>query len=553
MNYLDKYEFWLNNVLEKDQSALKNLTEDDLKERFGKDLTFGTGGIRGIMGMGSSMINHYTLAKVTHGYAKYLVNKNEGNKKRLKVVISYDNRLNSQSFALSSALIFTSYDIEVIMFEKLAPTPLLSYAIRHYKADGGIMITASHNPKEYNGYKVYDKTGSQLNLLESRLVIEEINKLDTWFFKDKSKSKLIKFVYHEVINSYLKDIKGILLNEGKYNKTNIKILYSPLHGTGSEIVPTALELNGFSVIPFWSHLINDPDFSNTPSTNPEEAITYDLLIDEAKKIDAGIIMVNDPDSDRLGIAVKQNDEFVLINGNQTASLILNYLLTYGKYKNKQMVYTTVVTTPLLKAISYKYNQHITETLTGFKFIGEQINLNEGKFDLVFAAEESYGNLISDIVRDKDGVQAVLLLSEIANFYYEQNKTLVDVLEDIYKEFGYFMEETISITMTGIVGTEKIGRIMNAVRENDLKLNNTKILEKIDYQIPYQAEFNLLPSDNVVKYIYEDNSWVVFRPSGTEPKLKIYIGVCEKDKKRSKQKIESIIKQLTDMMVMIEES
>lgn len=531
----EKYKLWLENVNPKEQELLKNYSEDDILESFNSDLSFGTGGIRGVMGLGTSKINKYTLAKVTHGFAKYLINKNN---KKTKVVISYDNRHNSQSFALDTSLILSSYGIEVLMFEELAPTPLLSYAVRYYNAQGGIMITASHNPKEYNGYKVYDESGSQLNLIDSNELINEINKINTWFFKDNSNKKLVKFIYHEVINSYLNELNSVRIN--KDNK-NISILYSPLHGTGSKIGVLALEKQGFKVIPYWDHLINDPNFSKTVSSNPEDKSVYDILIKEAKDSNIDLILTNDPDADRYGVCVKdRNNDYRLLTGNEVATIVLNYLLEFGKYKENQLIYTTIVSTPLLEVISKYYNQKLVYTLTGFKFIGEMIRINSPKHDFIFGAEESNGFLINDFVRDKDGISAITIIAEIANYYMKDGKTLVDVLDEIHQKFGYYKEQTISINLAGLEGVNKINNIMNDFITNDFLILDTTIVEKINFNESYKMEFNTLPPSNVVKYIYEDKSWICIRPSGTEPKIKFYIGSARNSETLAQDRINEII-------------
>lgn len=536
--YKEKYKIWLDNTNDREKSFLSKLNESQIKESFENDLSFGTGGIRGIMGLGTSMINKYTIAKVIHGYANYLLKENNNNK-NITIVIAYDNRHNSQSFAMEMSLILSGYNIKVLMFEKLAPTPLLSYAVRHYNATGGIMITASHNPKEYNGFKIYNKSGGQLNLEDSDLLIEEVNKINTWFFKDNSNQKLIKFIYSDVINSYLDQLKQIKINDVN---NNLKILYSPLHGTGSEIGVKALELQGFNVLPYWDHLLNDPNFSKTVSTNPEDLSLYSLLMSYANNNDCDLILTNDPDADRYGVCVKHNNKFELLSGNEIASLLLHYILKYSN-NNKQLIYKTIVTTPLINQIARDFNKEVVEVLTGFKFISEQIEKNNN--DFIFGAEESNGLLINDFVRDKDGIQAIVAISEMANYYMSKNMTLVDALDVLYKQYGYYYEQTISVSLTGSVGLMKINKIMDYFTHNDFQISNTELTEKIDFNSPYKSGKIILPPSNVIKFKYQDGTWISIRPSGTEPKIKFYIGVVSTSRNKAIEDVNDIIELLTN--------
>lgn len=515
MTYLKRYEEWLNepSILKSEKETLLNLNDSEKEEAFFDDVSFGTGGIRGILGLGTNRINVYIIRKVTLGLANYLIKNNKLN----GVAISYDNRYNSYLFAFESAKVLAAKGIKSYLFNELRPTPMLSYAVRHYKASAGIMITASHNPKNYNGYKVYNETGAQLNVMEANLVINEIENIKSPFNIKTLKNDLILNIDESFDDLYLKEVESIsLLNEPKV----IKIVYSPLHGTGGTVIPKLLKKNNYDVNPLLSQMIADPSFSNTKSSNPEDQSAYEKSISYAKEIDADIIFLTDPDADRLGVCLKHNGEYITITGNQTASLMLYYILSVKK-QPKGFVYTTIVTTNLLKDIANSYNQKIGETLTGFKFIGEQADLIEGKDNYIFGCEESYGSLVKDFVRDKDAVQAVYLLSEMANYLKLQNKTLIDYLNEVYEKYGYYADKTTSFTFEGISGLNKIKDIMNYFRNNEINFKHFKLINKIDYINGYENPYNItLPPSDVIKYESEDG-FIILRPSGTEPKLKIY--------------------------------
>ncbi|MDL2292646.1 phospho-sugar mutase [Acholeplasma sp. OttesenSCG-928-E16] len=543
MTYLDKYLNWKNNEnLEPHlKEELLSLSQEQIKEAFYTDLAFGTGGLRGIMGVGTNRINTHVIRKATLGFARYLIKKY--NERPLRVAISYDNRNLSYEFALTAARVLAENNIESHVFPELRPTPLLSYAVRYLKAHGGIMITASHNPKEYNGYKVYNETGAQLNLEESNEVINEINKIDSYFnILEKDDKNLIKMIDTSLEKSYLELVKNI-----HYNKTSkkAKIVYSPLHGTGGKVIVPLLKEVGYDVVPYLPQMINDPNFSATKSSNPEDKITYDVLIEFAKKVDAKAILVTDPDADRLGVAVLHDNDFHLINGNQTAALELYYLLKNTKDLDKNsFVFTTIVTSDLIKELAFSFGLKAKETLTGFKFIGEQAASIEGKSSYFFGCEESYGSLIRDFVRDKDAVQAVFLLAEMINYLADNNKTLIDYLETIYQEFGYYYEWTNQVSLKGIEGAAKIVKIMEHYRNNPLNIDGFELLYHDDFEHSkryYHDHFEIidLPKSNVVKFVYNDNLWVTFRPSGTEPKIKIYFGVKSDSKDSSKALVNKI--------------
>jgi phosphoglucomutase len=527
MNYMEKYAFWKSQTqLDKElQEELNHLSESDMKEVFFSDITFGTGGLRGLMGVGTNRINIYVIRKATLGFARYILKNNiEGG-----VAISYDNRRHSKTFAFESAQVLAAVGIKSYVFESLRPTPMLSFAVRHFQCAGGIMITASHNPKAYNGYKAYDKTGAQLNIEDAEAVIREINAIDNPFEIETKHNELIQIIHRDFDEIYLNLVSQIALN---HETKKVNIVYSPLHGTGGAIIPSFLKKHGYEIHPYEPQMIVDPNFSATQSSNPEEAIAYEHTITYAKQIQADLIMVTDPDADRLGIAVKHDGKYQLLSGNQTAAIELYYILTELKKSNRLpangFVYTTNVTTDLIKVIAQSFGMKVVTTLTGFKFIGEQAEKNKNIGPYLFGCEESYGSLISDFVRDKDAVQAVFMLAEIANHVKLKGLTLIDYLETIYQTYGYYYEYTKNITLPGLSGLEKITEIMNYFRAHPPVIEGLQLIQFDDiiHQMQYIGDVATpldLPISNVLKYHYQGDTWITFRPSGTEPKIKIYFG------------------------------
>lgn len=528
MSHIENYEFWLK---QKDldpnlKTELLQLNSEQIKESFYTDLGFGTGGMRGLMGVGTNRINVYTIRRATLGFATYI----KKNNIKGGIAISYDNRKDSKLFAYQSAMVLASQGIDSYLFDDLRPTPMLSYAVRYFHGAGGIMITASHNPKEYNGYKAYDATGAQLSPHDADLVIAEINAIKNPFEIELKDDEHIHHIDSSFDELYLDEVETIRIND--FESKPVKIVYSPLHGAGGPIIPQFMKKHGFDIYPYMPQMINDPAFPNTKSSNPEEEKAYESTIQYAKEIGAEIVMVTDPDADRLGIAVLHNNEYRLLTGNQTAAIELYYILSEKKKNhslpNQGYVYTTNVTTNMIEVIAKSYNMHVVTTLTGFKFIGEQAELNQDKGIYVFGCEESYGSLVKDFVRDKDAVQAVYLLAEIANYVDLHHMTMIDYLEHIYQKYGYYYEYTHNIFLKGIAGIEKINAIMDHFRQNPPKMENKKLLSYDDVlkgvHVKNHKETKLsYPKSNVLKYYFEDDHWVVFRPSGTEPKLKIYFG------------------------------
>jgi len=565
MGYLEKAKAWkefkgLEPNLKKELDAMD---DNALKEAFTDDLEFGTGGLRGILGAGTNRMNIYIVAKATLGFGRYLLKQSPVAAAR-GVAISHDNRHQSVEFARISAEVLSTLGFRVFLFEALRPTPELSYAVRNFKCIGGIMITASHNPKEYNGYKIYDETGCQLVPADADKVIAEIEKIDDYFNIDTSKNhELIYYIGKDVDEKYIADVKKIILRPNL--KKDFKLVYTPLHGTGQVFAPQVLQSVGYDVVPLPCQMTCDPDFSGVKTSNPENKEAYDEAIALAKALGAKIVLATDPDADRLGIAVEHNGEYVLFTGNQTATLVFDYICKtrkeLGTLPKDGYMFTTNVSSTLPIAIAKKYGLKVEITLTGFKFIGEKAREMEqtGRGTYVFGFEESYGCLISDCVRDKDSIQAILMLCETTAYYREKGMDLVDALEAIYKEYGYYIEGITNIGLAGLEGKAKIGRIMDYFRTTDIALKGFQILAKDDVKLSVHTEYGKgddkkskinLPTSNVIKYYLNDNMWFVLRPSGTEPKLKVYYGVVGKTDAEAKAKLEGLKNEVMSIVNLI---
>lgn len=547
MAYNDNLNLWLlEKTLDEDlKTELKNLTESELKEAFYKDLEFGTAGIRGIMGVGTNRLNIYIVKKVALGFANYL--KRTLNKKDISVSISYDNRINSELFAFTSAKVLAKEGIKSFVTKTLRPTPYLSFMIRELKCDGGLMITASHNPKEYNGIKAYDKEGGQLIPELTEILIEEVNKIKDYFKIAEVENDLINVIDETFDQKYLDEVLKVQLNKDQ-NKP-YKFVYTPLHGTGATLINKLKVQTNYLIEPLNSQMITDGTFPNTKSSNPEEVLAFEEALKKAKEIDATAVLATDPDADRLAIAIKHEGEYILLNGNQTVSIQLNYLLEQRKKKNllgEGIVIYSNVTTPILKKIANSYHVEAKEVLTGFKFIAEAILKTNKEF--LFGAEESYGSLILPFVRDKDAIQAVLNLLEMVTYYQNQNKTLYDVLLEIYQKYGYYGEKTLSFTYSGIEGAKKISKIMDYYHNNSPKYLTEKLISIIDLLKGTNITNGIktltdLPQADVIKYIYEDYE-ITFRPSGTEPKLKVYLYVKANNLTNVNEKLTKVIELMT---------
>ena len=557
MDYREKYEQWLNhpNLVEEVKKQLREMTDQQIKDAFYTDVAFGTAGMRGLMGYGPNRLNIYTIRKATQGFANYL---NHNNKH--SVAIAYDNRYNSKDFAFDCAKLLASNGIEVYIFDSLRPTPELSYTVRYFKCDGGIMITASHNPKEYNGYKLYDETGCQLIPEIAEQVIPEISKLGDMLgikpAEDYDES-LIHVVNKEVDDAYYADCLSIQLR--KDVDKNFKIAFSPEHGASYHPVMDTLKMAGYDVVEVASQSVPDPAFGATKTPNPEEPGAYEEVLKLAKEIDAKLLLVCDPDGDRMGVGIKQGDEYIVLNGNQTGALLLEYILSthedLGIKVENPCMFNTVVTSDIGEAIARYHGCDNERTLTGFKYIGNKVRQYEKSHEknYVFGYEESYGSLIKPFVRDKDATQACLMLAEACAYYLGQGKTLMDVMNEAYEKVGYYYDTQFSIMLPGADGAVKLQEIMTNIRNNPLQVPGFKTLKIEDYKLQkvYEGDkvedFKLHDVSDVLKYYLEDGSFIAIRPSGTEPKCKCYLSVKDTSMEKAKEKCEGFITYVRSMM------
>ncbi len=550
MSIIEKYNLWVNEPTMPNYllNELKEMSEEAKKEAFISDLEFGTGGLRGIIGAGTNRMNVFTIRKTTQGYANYLA-KNPKNKEK-GIAIGYDNRHFSKEFAKEVAMVMAANGFKVYLFKELRPTPMLSFAIRYYGCSGGVMVTASHNPKEYNGYKVYNASGSQLNVKEADEAIIEVNKITNYFNIETVDSNLIVEILDEVEAAYLEKVKGIKINDTPKGAT---ILYSPLHGVGQSVIPRFLQEEGYNLLEYNPHSSIDPDFTNAKSSNPEMIEAWEGLAQTGLKYDADVIILTDPDADRTGISVKDGNNYVLLNGNQGGAITLYYLLSQrqakGILKPGGYVYSTIVTTDLILDIARSFGQNGVAVLTGFKFIGEQALLIEGKAEFQFACEESIGSIISDFVRDKDAVQQVYMYAEIADWLKSQNRTIIDYLHEIYEKYGYYLEYTHNLVLKGLEGQAKIKEIMDHIRNNPIQLEGYNLVKYDDvltsttyYQDGSTTKIDLDKS-NVLKFYFDNGMWVIFRPSGTEPKLKIYFSVKGTTQAESEEELNNVVREI----------
>ena len=540
----EKAEKWLTPAYDAETQAevkrmLENPDKTELIECFYKDLEFGTGGLRGIMGVGSNRMNIYTVGAATQGLSNYL-NKCFAGKDNISVVVGYDCRNNSQKFAEISANIFSANGIKVYLFEDMRPTPEMSFAIRRLGCQSGIILTASHNPKEYNGYKAYWDDGAQVLAPHDKGIIDEVNKInsaaDIKFEGDKD---LIQVIGKEVDDDYLNQVHSISIDpEVIKRQKDLKIVYTPIHGTGMMLIPQSLKLWGFeNVHCVAEQMVKSGDFPTVVSPNPENAEALTLAIKLAKEIDADIVMASDPDADRVGMACKDSKgEWVLVNGNQTCLIFLYYIIknriAMGKMKGNEFIVKTIVTTELIKKVADKNNIEMYDCYTGFKWIARQIRLNEGIKQYIGGGEESYGFLAEDFVRDKDAVSACSLLAEICAWAKDQGKTLYDILMEIYVEYGFSKELTVNVVKPGKSGADEIKAMMDNFRANPPKeIGGSAVSLTKDYKTlkATDAKGNVTALDmpetsNVLQYFTEDGTKISVRPSGTEPKIKFYIEV-----------------------------
>ena len=553
MSYSNKYNSWISNKYfdEKTREELINLKENEkeIEDRFYKNLEFGTAGLRGVIAAGTNRINIYTVRRATFGLANYILKNTTKEEQERGVVIAHDNRFMSREFCLESANTLAACGIKAYIFDSLRTTPELSFAVRNLKAIAGIVITASHNPPEYNGYKVYWEDGAQVMPEIANAITEEINSIEDYstiptlteenkdlviMLDEKQDTDFIEAVKKQVIR------KDLIKNVGK----EFKIVYTPLCGTGNVPVKRALEEVGFeNVLVVKEEEMPDPNFAGVEYPNPEDQKALTRGIELAKKEGANLVIATDPDCDRVGVAVKTTSgDYALLTGNQIGGMLTNYIIEGQKEENKlkdnSVLIKTIVTSEFGADIAKANNVEVMNVLTGFKFIGEKIKSFEKKNDKIylFGYEESYGYLVGTHARDKDGVVASLLISEMAAYYYSKGMSLYEGLQELYKKYRYFKEETISLTLAGIEGLEKIQEIISYFRNNDIKtINDKKVVEVKDFA----NGIDNLPKSNVLKYFLEDESWVAVRPSGTEPKLKFYVAVKGKDKSECDKKVDGI--------------
>ncbi len=580
MDYKESYELWLKNVNAAQLKELEAIKDNDkeIRERFTIPLAFGTAGMRGIICMGISNMNEYTVARATKGLADYISSLGENEKKR-GVAISYDTRRMSFEFALVTAQVLGANGINVFMYENVRPVPMCSYAVRHLNCIAGVMITASHNPKEYNGYKVYGEDGAQMSPEATKVVVDFIEKTPYFGlekekvdvkcqgcvagFNNKKISDHITIVGKDLDEDYFAEISKLSLSPKAVKEvaSSIKIVYSPIHGSGYMPVTTMLGRMGIPVSVVEEQKNPDTEFSTVKMPNPEQPDALALGIKLANKLGSDIVIGTDPDCDRMGIAIRNDkNEFILLNGNQIGAMLMDYILMRhqqeGTLPKNAAVVKTIVTTKFADRIARSYGAAVYDVLTGFKFIGEKIKEWEqtGEHTFMFGYEESYGSLSGTHARDKDAVVASMLFAEMACYYTSINVTLYDKLQELFKKFGYFVETSKALSFPGLDGMQKMADIMNKFKTTSLKeIAGYKVVSKMDLNkgtIEYtdgRVEDAKLPKTNVIKYDMGNDEWLCIRPSGTEPKIKIYVSTCEKTLEESKAKNELLQKAVEAMM------
>ena len=535
VNACNNADRWLNGCIDEStkQEILRMREEnpEEFNDAFYRTLEFGTGGLRGIMGLGTNRMNFITISMTTQGFCNYI--KQKKTQGEVRCVISHDSRNNSRNFALTTARVMAANGFKVFLFEDMRPTPELSFAVRELKADAGVMITASHNPKEYNGYKAYWNDGAQLTAPDDELVIEQVNKItDISQVKTQQGDENITIIGKDIDQVYIDRVKSLSLDNGYISRNKgLKIVYTPLHGTGIKLIPQALKAYGFDNVSIVEpQAVADGNFPTCVSPNPEEPAALELGLQQAQKENADILLATDPDADREALAVKKkNGEWILLNGNQTASLFTYYLLKRwseeGRLTGNQYIIKTIVTTELVRKIAESFNVECYDTLTGFKHIAAKIKSMEGKKEYIGGGEESFGYLIGDFVRDKDSVSGCCILAEMAAYASDKGQTLYDMLLDIYAQYGFYQEKQVSIVRKGQSGAEEIKAMMTTFRTNPhTSLAGEKVERIADY---LECEKTGLPSSNVLQYFLSDGSKVSVRPSGTEPKIKFYFSICSK--------------------------
>nr|WP_269205975.1 phospho-sugar mutase [Clostridium botulinum] len=569
---MEKYNEWLESrfIDEETKKELKNIEDEkELEDRFYKNLNFGTGGLRGVIGAGSNRMNIYTVTKATQGLAEYLLNKYKD--EAISVSIAYDSRIKSQEFATSAALTLCGNGIKVNLFESLRPTPMLSYTVKHLKSKAGIVITASHNPKQYNGYKVYGDDGGQVTDRKAKEIItyvekiQDFSKVKSMSLNDAKDKGLLNIIGEEIDNDYIGSVKKLTIREELVSKkaNKLKIIYTPIHGSGNVPVRRVLRELGYEkVFVVKEQELPDGTFPTAEYPNPEVPAVFDIALNMAKDIKPDIIFGTDPDCDRIGAIVKDNNgKYEVLTGNMMGVLLTEYILSALKEKNKMpikpVVIKTIVTTEMIRPIAKKFNVEVIDVLTGFKYIGEKIKEfeNDKNKDYVFGFEESYGYLAGTFVRDKDAVIAAMLICEMALYYKTKGMSLYDALMSLYNEYGFYRERLVSVNLEGIEGQKKISDTLDKLRKIDnLKINGVNIIKKYDYEnsmvkdILAGKEENIsLPKSNVLKFVLEDNSYFVVRPSGTEPKMKIYMAIIGKSLEDAENKMDEFKKNVMNLV------
>lgn len=571
MSYQQTVQKWLSfSLLEEElKTQLSEIQSDEkrLEDAFYKDLEFGTGGMRGEIGAGINRMNTYTVRKASQGVANYV--KNAGSDAMKKgIVIAFDSRRKSPEFAQEAAATFAKNGIQAYLYETPRTTPQLSFSVLELNAYMGIVITASHNPPEYNGYKVYGEDGAQLNLESAEQVISFVKQVEDELsveagnYPELLQEGLIQLIGTELDHAYLKAVESVQHHPHMTAKGNVQVVFSPLHGASGETVRKLMKQTGYTNFHFVEEQMEpNGEFPTLISPNPEEASAFALAKKQGVSTNADILITVDPDGDRVGVAVKRQDDYVLLTGNQTGAILIEYLLTQIKEKGDMpangRVFKTIVTSDLGRVIAESHGASTEDVLTGFKFIGEKIHQYEQtkEYQFLFGYEESYGYLIQPFARDKDAIQSVLAITEAAAFYKEQGKTLLDVLNELYERHGYYLEGLVSVTKKGAEGARSIKNLLIQLREQPIKdIAGLNIISQEDYFMQTRSFSNgrefeqlMLPQADVIKYFLEDGSWVCIRPSGTEPKIKYYIGVTSSTEDDSREKLERITKIFTDEM------
>ena len=534
--YKERVAEWLTFDEDTKAELLAIADEKELEDRFYKNVSFGTGGLRGLMGAGTNRMNSYTVKKASMGLAKYVLAQGS---EQPSIAIAYDTRNGSQLFAEDAAAVFSSVGIKAYLFDVAMPTPVLSFTVRHLGCDAGIVVTASHNPKEYNGYKVYDNQGGQLTPDAAREVTRFIDQIEDFNYVKEltGNPELVEMIGENVLSAFIAEIKKQSIHQGE-----LQVVYTPLHGAGN--IPVRRALEGFEVSVVKSQELPDGNFSTVRSPNPEDRKALELAITQAQQEDADIVIGTDPDCDRIGVAVKHEGAYKLLTGNQIGALLAEFVIAHTEVTEDSTLIKTIVTNDFGAKIASGKGLQIIETLTGFKYIGEKINEFEASDDLtnefVLGYEESYGYLVGTHARDKDAVVSALLICEMAAYYKAKGMTLFDKLEQLYGEHGYYLDALDSVTLTGVAGAARIKEMMEEVRESDVKF-----FANVDEVRDYATGIADLPKENVIKFMLKDESWVAIRPSGTEPKIKFYYSVKADDEQSAQEKLQVIKNQIQE--------